>query len=79
MTDIRNYDKLNLIYLRETAGEDMALLQIIEWMGAPDTIVYKYPTRENAIERGSRLVVREGQAAIFCDRGKLADVFGTGT
>lgn len=57
----------------------MALLQIIEWQGAPDTIVYKYPTRENAIERGSRLVVREGQAAIFCDRGKLADVFGPGT
>ncbi len=57
----------------------MALLQIIEWLGSPDTIVYKYSARENAVERGSRLVVREGQAAIFCDRGKLADVFGPGT
>ena len=57
----------------------MALLQIIEWSGSPDTIVYKYSARENAVERGSRLVVREGQAAIFCDRGKLADVFGPGT
>lgn len=57
----------------------MALLKIIEWLGAPNTIVYKYATYDNAVERGSRLVVREGQAAIFCDKGKLADVFGPGT
>lgn len=58
----------------------MALLQIIEWTGSgDDTVVYRYSARQNAIERGSRLVVREGQAAVFCDKGKLADVFGPGT
>ena len=58
----------------------MALLKIIEWTGSgDDTMVFRYSARENAIERGSRLVVREGQAAIFCDRGRLADVFGPGT
>ena len=58
----------------------MALLKIIEWTGSgDDTMVFRYSARENAIERGSRLIVREGQAAIFCDKGKLADVFGPGT
>ena len=58
----------------------MALLKIIEWTDSgTDDIVFRYSARENAIERGSRLVVREGQAAVFCDRGRLADVFGPGT
>ncbi len=43
-----------------------------------DVIVYKYDMKGNVIKRGSVLTVREGQAAVFCDKGQTADVFGPG-
>ena len=54
----------------------MALLKIIEWAdNSSNTIVYKIDTKKNVIKRGSALTVREGQVAIFCDKGRMADVF----
>lgn len=54
----------------------MALLKVIEWAdNSPNTIVYKIDTRKNVIKRGSALTVREGQVAVFCDKGRMADVF----
>ena len=54
-------------------------LKVIEWTdSAPDVIVYKYPIGKNTVERGSSLTVREGQAVVFCDKGRMADVFGPG-
>lgn len=54
-------------------------LKVIEWSEASsDIIVYKYPIGNNTVERGSSLTVREGQAAVFCDKGRMADVFGPG-
>ena len=54
-------------------------LKVIEWAEtSPDVIIYKYPFGKNTIERGSSLTVREGQAAVFCDKGRMADVFGPG-
>lgn len=54
----------------------MALLKIIEWADNTDnTIVYKVDTVKNVIKRGSALTVREGQVAVFCDKGRMADVF----
>lgn len=54
----------------------MALLKVIEWTdNTSDTIVYKVNMRGNEIKRGSALTVRESQVAIFCDKGKMADVF----
>lgn len=54
----------------------MALLKVIEWAdNSPNTIVYKIDTKNNVIKRGSALTVREGQVAIFCDKGRMADVF----
>ena len=54
-------------------------LKVIEWVGNdPDVIVYKYPIGKNSVERGSSLTVREGQAVVFCDKGRMADVFGPG-
>ena len=57
----------------------MALLKVIEWAdNSSDTLVYKVDTRKNVIKRGSTLTVREGQVAIFCDKGRMADVFQPG-
>ena len=54
----------------------MGLLKVIEWTESdPNTIVYKVPMNGNTINRGSVLNVRESQVAIFCDKGRMADVF----
>lgn len=58
----------------------MALLKVVEWTDdTSDTIVYKVDMRNNVINRGSKLTVRDSQVAIFCDRGRMADVFLPGT
>ena len=57
----------------------MALLKVIEWAdNSPNTIVYKVDTKKNVIKKGSKLTVREGQVAVFCDKGRMADVFQPG-
>ena len=54
----------------------MALLKVIEWTETDsDTIVHKVDLKGNVINRGSALNVRESQVAIFCDKGRMADVF----
>lgn len=57
----------------------MALLRVIEWTDQDDsTIVQKFNIADNTINCGSVLNVRESQVAIFCDKGRLADVFMPG-
>ena len=57
----------------------MALLKVIEWAdNTGNTIVYKIDTKKNVIKKGSALTVREGQVAVFCDKGRMADVFQPG-
>lgn len=54
----------------------MALLKVIEWVdNSPDVLVHKVDMAKNVINRGSALTVRESQVAIFCDKGRMADVF----
>lgn len=54
----------------------MALLSVIEWAdNSRNTIVHKIDTKKNVIKNGSALTVREGQVAVFCDKGRMADVF----
>ena len=54
----------------------MAILKVIEWTDdSSNTLVYKVDTKNNVIKRGSALTVRESQVAIFCDKGRMADVF----
>ena len=56
------------------------LIDIIEWTTSdPDTLAYRFERRENEIKMGAKLVVREGQAAVFINEGSLADVFKPGT
>ena len=64
--------------LKQHAGAQY--LEVIEWTDdSNNTIVYRFPVFNQAITDNSKLVVREGQAAVFVSEGKLSDVFGPGT
>lgn len=54
----------------------MALLNVIEWADQiPGEILHKVDTHKHIVKRGSALTVREGQTVVFCDKGRMADVF----
>lgn len=54
----------------------MGMLKNIEWKDdSRNTIVYKVDMKNDYITKGSVLTVRESQAAVFCDKGRMADVF----
>lgn len=56
------------------------LLDIIQWLDdSDDTLVYRFERYNNEIKYHAKLVVREGQVAVFINEGKLADVFRPGT
>lgn len=64
--------------LKQHAGAQ--LLEVIDWTDdSNDTLVYRYPTFNQAITSNSKLVVREGQACVFVAEGRLSEVFGPGT
>ncbi len=55
------------------------LIDVIEWTDdSGDTLVHKYDMNGKDIMMGAQLTVRESQAAVFVDEGRLADVFGPG-
>lgn len=57
-------------------------LKIIQYAeSSKNSIVYKYPLPKNGkeVNQKSKLIVKEGQSAIFVHKGQLADVFGPGT
>ena len=55
------------------------LIDIIEWNDdSSDTLVWRFPRYENAIKQGAQLIVRQSQAAVFVNRGEIADVFTSG-
>jgi membrane protease subunit (stomatin/prohibitin family) len=55
------------------------LLDIIEWTDdSSDTMVWRFPRFDNEIKYGAQLIVRQAQAAVFVDRGQIADVFAPG-
>src|SRR5579883_1608076 len=78
-------------YHRQTLeqGENMALFEklgsqfidIIEWTetAQSDVLAFRFPRYQNEIKMGAKLVVREGQNAVFVNEGRLADVFSPGT
>jgi membrane protease subunit (stomatin/prohibitin family) len=55
-------------------------IDIVEWLDdSRHTLVWRFPRYHNQIKQGARLIVRPGQVAAFVHKGKLADVFDTGT
>lgn len=64
--------------LKQHAGAQF--LEVMEWLdNTKDTIVWRFPVFNQAITDKSKVVVREGQAAVFQAEGRLSDVFGPGT
>jgi len=56
------------------------LIDIIQWLDdTNDTLLYRFPRYNNEIKYNAKLVVREGQTAVFINEGQIADVFGPGT
>ena len=55
-------------------------LDVIQWMEEDhETVVYRFPVFNQAIQDGGKLVVREGQSAVFQSEGKISDSFTPGT
>jgi membrane protease subunit (stomatin/prohibitin family) len=55
-------------------------LDVIQWMEDDrQTLVYRFPVFNQAIQDGGKLVVREGQAAVFVNEGVASEAFGPGT
>jgi membrane protease subunit (stomatin/prohibitin family) len=54
-------------------------IDVIQWTEADDSVLaYRFPMRDMEIQMGAQLVVRETQAAVFVNEGRIADVFGPG-
>jgi len=55
-------------------------IDIVEWLDyTDDTICHRFERYQNEIKNGAKLIVREGQTAVFVNEGQLADVFTPGT
>jgi membrane protease subunit (stomatin/prohibitin family) len=55
-------------------------IDVIDWVDdTHDTLVWKFPRKDNAIKMGAKLIVRESQVAVFMNEGRIADVFLPGT
>lgn len=55
-------------------------IDIVEWLDSSnDTIVHRFERYQNEIKNNAKLIVREGQTAVFVNEGQLADVFSPGT
>lgn len=55
-------------------------IDIIEFLdNSNNTIVFRFERYQNEIKNGAKLIVREGQVAVFINEGVLADVFSPGT
>ncbi|MBM4108767.1 MAG: SPFH domain-containing protein [Phycisphaerae bacterium] len=55
------------------------LIDIVEWTDdSSNTLVHRFERFNNEIKWGAKLIVREGQSAVFVNMGKIADVFTPG-
>ncbi len=55
------------------------LIDVIEWLDdSGDILVWRFPDQDHEIKNGAKLTVREGQAAVFVNEGRVADVFSPG-
>jgi membrane protease subunit (stomatin/prohibitin family) len=52
-------------------------IDIVEWNepSQNDILAYRFPRFNNEIKMGAKLVVREGQSALFVNEGQLSDIF----
>src|SRR3982751_5962759 len=63
----------------ERLSPSAQFIEVIEWLdNTGDTMMYRFPVRDQEIKNGAQLIVRETQAAVFVLEGQIADVFGPG-
>ena len=63
-----------------TGAARAQFLDVIQYLDdSKNTLVWRFPIQGQAIQNGGKLVVREGQAAVFVAEGRLSDVFGPGS
>src|SRR6476469_4744378 len=54
-------------------------IEVIEWLDETNnTVVYRFPVKDQEIKNGAQLIVRESQAAVFVSEGQIADLFPPG-
>ena len=54
-------------------------IDVLEWLEDSDEVLaWRYPMRDQEIQNGAVLTVRESQFALFVNEGKAADAFGPG-
>src|SRR5215211_2968222 len=54
-------------------------IEVIEWLDdSPNTLVYRFPVKDQEIKNGAQLIVRESQTAVFVHEGQIADQFPPG-
>lgn len=54
-------------------------IDVIEWVDySRDTLMWKFPDQDQEIKMGAQLTVRESQAAVLINEGKMADVYEPG-
>lgn len=54
-------------------------IDVIQWTEPADGVLaYRYPMEDMEIQNGGQLTVRDSQAAVFVNEGRIADVFGPG-
>src|SRR5919108_880514 len=54
-------------------------IEVIEWLdSSSNTLVYRFPVKDQEIKNGAQLIVRESQSAVFVHEGQIADQFGPG-
>src|SRR5258705_4381262 len=54
-------------------------IEVIEWLDdSSNTLLYRFPVKDQEIKNGAQLIVRESQTAVFVFEGQIADVFSAG-
>ncbi len=54
-------------------------IDVIEWVDfSRDVLMWKFPDQDKEIKMGAQLTVRESQAAILINEGKMADIYQPG-
>ncbi len=54
-------------------------IEVIEWLDdTSNTLLYRFPVKDQEIKNGAQLIVRESQSAVFVHEGQIADLFPPG-
>src|SRR5258705_11220201 len=54
-------------------------IEVIEWLDdSNNTLLYRFPVKDQEIKNGAQLIVRESQNAVFVVEGQIADLFPPG-